>query len=263
MSRAVAVLVLCSLVLGVIGAHAAPGRGDAASGEVVTQRAYDAQGRIVWERGLLADEEGIGFDRFYRHADPVKPDNPGQGKGGGGNGDGSDPATDCDSDKFAATGWSWSTPYAAYASDHAAVFDAAAQTWEDAAGADIFAGVIAGRPGVAGVYDGENQFDFVDLGSGGTIAVTTTWYYTSSGQAVESDARYNTHYAWGTSGAGGEMDVQNIATHEIGHTFGLDHPNGPPHKIGCLTMYAYGSAGETAKRSLGDGDILGIQALYG
>jgi hypothetical protein len=56
------------------------------------------------------------------------------------------------------------------------------------------------------------------------------------------------------------MDLQNIATHEFGHNGLADLK---PLKDAELTMYYASSLGETKKRSLGVGDILGIQALYG
>jgi hypothetical protein len=51
-----------------------------------------------------------------------------------------------------------------------------------------------------------------------------------------------------------------MATHEFGHN-GLSDLR--PPKDQELTMYAYSSLGEIKKRSLGTGDILGIQKLYG
>lgn len=56
------------------------------------------------------------------------------------------------------------------------------------------------------------------------------------------------------------MDLQNIATHEFGHN-GLGDLR--PPKDQALTMYAYSSLEETIKKTLGAGDILGIQKLYG
>ena len=55
------------------------------------------------------------------------------------------------------------------------------------------------------------------------------------------------------------MDYQNIATHEFGHSLGLGHPGDS-----CTeeTMYAYGSSGETKKRTLEAGDIAGVNELY-
>ncbi len=234
--------------------------------DFAAQRVSDAHGRTVVEYGVEVD--GTQYVKWYHYAKP--PWAGGGGKGGGDGGDGgSDPGTDCEADQNKGTGFHWSSRYDAFAADNptlgdvSSVFAASAETWDAATGTDIFGTVTRGSAGTAGEFDGVNQFAFTNLGNGGTIAVTTTWYNRFTGEAVESDAQYNTFYQWATDGRATAMDLQNIATHEIGHTLGLDHPNGPGHKIGCLTMYAYGSEGETQKRTLGDGDILGIQGLYG
>ncbi len=228
------------------------------------ERVYDASGRLIVERGLSEHVEGLAYERHYWHADAAaKPDNPGGGKGKGGGDDGGDPGTDCSSNKYALAGWHWTSPYSASASSHAAVFHASLQTWQASTSAAVAGAITFGDAATAGVQDFVNQIDFVHLGSTSTIAVTTTWYYTATGEAVESDAQYNLAFAWATDGSADAMDIQAIATHEIGHTLGLDHPKGNPRQTSCLTMYAYGSEGSTIERSLGDGDILGIQALYG
>ncbi|MBI2078627.1 MAG: matrixin family metalloprotease [Euryarchaeota archaeon] len=213
----------------------------------VDQRVYDDEGRLIWEFGKESD--ALRFARHYNHR---------PGHGGSGT-----PLTDCTSTAYKVAAWRWTSAFTATASAHASLFDQAASTWDAATAATISGGITEGSAGVAGVQDFVNQIDFVDLGATTTIAVTTTWYYVSTGEAVESDGQYNLHYAWGTDGSGGVMDVLNIATHEVGHSFGLDHPKGPPAKLSCLSMYAYGSLGETQKRTLGDGDILGIRAIYG
>jgi len=50
-----------------------------------------------------------------------------------------------------------------------------------------------------------------------------------------------------------------VATHEIGHAVGLDHPG---NTCTLETMYAYVDFGQTHQRTLNDGDIAGITALY-
>ncbi len=54
-------------------------------------------------------------------------------------------------------------------------------------------------------------------------------------------------------------DLQNIATHEIGHWIGLDDLFDDSDKD--LTMYAFGAGGEVKKRTLGQGDISGKNQL--
>lgn len=57
------------------------------------------------------------------------------------------------------------------------------------------------------------------------------------------------------------MDLQNIATHELGHGFGLADLY--ESNASEETMYGYSTEGEIKKRSLYSGDIAGIHDLYG
>jgi len=93
----------------------------------------------------------------------------------------------------------------------------------------------------------------------GAIAVTYIWY--SGSQILETDTRMNTFYKWSLTGEAGKMDVQNIMTHEFGHWAGLaDLYDDVDY---WLTMYGYADYGETYKRTLGLGDINGLEAWYG
>lgn len=60
---------------------------------------------------------------------------------------------------------------------------------------------------------------------------------------------------------GNQFDVQNVITHEFGHSLFLDDLYMPPASE--LTMLGYTVTEEIIKRDLGLGDILGLQALYG
>jgi hypothetical protein len=101
--------------------------------------------------------------------------------------------------------------------------------------------------------------------SGSAIAVTYTWRWSDG--VIESDTVFNRSLPWQNLGAEGDgchedqpsYDLQNIAAHEFGHIYGMDHPSTGRFE----TMYAYGYTGETLKRSLGDGDKAGIAELYG
>ncbi|MCJ7469538.1 hypothetical protein MUO74_03430 [Candidatus Bathyarchaeota archaeon] len=110
----------------------------------------------------------------------------------------------------------------------------------------------------AGKRDGYNVISWGRY-SVGAIAVTYLWY--SGDRITETDCRMNTRYAWSLTGEAGKMDVQNIMTHEFGHWCGLaDLYNAADY---WLTMYGYGNYGETYKRTLGLGDINGLEAVYG
>ena len=141
------------------------------------------------------------------------------------------------------------------------------QKWEDSAGANILG---AGNTTTAALVadtsspDGANEVYFGDVGSPGAIAVTIVWGIfagpPSQRQLVEWDQVYDqVDYDWSSAGEAGKMDFENIATHEIGHSDGMGHPDDS-----CTeeTMYRFAAAGETKKRTLNAGDIAGIQVLY-
>jgi predicted Zn-dependent protease len=56
---------------------------------------------------------------------------------------------------------------------------------------------------------------------------------------------------------GSSLDLQNVAAHELGHAVGLGHVTDS-----LLTMYPTSFAGETLRRSLGNGDRAGMSFLY-
>ena len=74
----------------------------------------------------------------------------------------------------------------------------------------------------------------------------------------DSGDRYFASSTERCSASGNTFDLQNIATHEIGHSMNLGHVSDR-----LQSMYPTSFAGETLKRSLGNGDKLGIKTLYG
>jgi len=116
----------------------------------------------------------------------------------------------------------------------------------------------------SGNLDGVNTISFGSVDSAGAIAVTNVWGYFSgppqTRELVEWDMLLDeTDFAWGI-GAADKMDLQNIVTHEIGHSAGMgDLYDG---KCNAQTMYGYSTEGETSKRDLDVGDIKGIKTLY-
>lgn len=135
--------------------------------------------------------------------------------------------------------------------------------WDTETGTSLYDSITeitSSGPGV--VLDGENtvQWGTID-GPGGIIGVTYYWYYTATKEMVEFDIILDAAETWSLTGASDAFDVQNVATHEAGHTLVLQDLRSP--KDGALTMHAYTWLGDTAKRTLGSGDILGVQAIYG
>jgi hypothetical protein len=117
----------------------------------------------------------------------------------------------------------------------------------------------------SGNLDGINTASFGDYPDSNVIAVTTVWGYFSgppqTRQIVEWDMLFNKIFTWGDATSNiALMDLQNIATHELGHSAGM----GDLYTTTCTseTMYGYSKEGDTIKRDLNTGDIKGIQTLY-
>ena len=110
--------------------------------------------------------------------------------------------------------------------------------------------------------DGVNEIVFGPIADSNIIAQCTFWFNRRTKSIVDFEIVFNTYYTWGDATAtSGVMDVQNIATHELGHGFGLADLYDAQWSE--QTMYGYGDVGETKKRTLESGDIAGIQKLYG
>lgn len=113
--------------------------------------------------------------------------------------------------------------------------------------------------------DGQNEIYFADISDPNAIAVTIVWGVFSgrieNRKIVEWDQVYDdVDYDWSLSGEPEKMDFENISTHELGHSVGMDDV----YESLCseVTMYGYATVGETKKRTLEPADVLGVSTLY-
>jgi hypothetical protein len=190
---------------------------------------------------------------------------------------GSKPAKASPCYAFMASGAKWKGAPEPFVFDMASGTDAgvcltqietAISTWEAAAQRDILGNGSLGVvfPDQLNAPNGQNEVMFGHLDDSGVIAMTQVWGVwdgpPAGRQLVEWDMVFGIGWAW-WNGVDPKpftfTDFLSIATHEIGHAMGLDHPSDT-----CTeeTMYAYSGWSETKKRDLNAGDIAGIQKLY-
>ncbi len=165
--------------------------------------------------------------------------------------------------KWASTVNFWINPTNSYSfstADVVATIKTSANTWDEKTSFQVFA--YKGTTSIsAGSHDGYNVVSLGRYSQNNVIGVTFIWYTRAGRRILETDTMLNIYFAWSLNGESGKMDVQNIMTHEFGHWCGLaDLYNGRDY---WLTMYGYSGFGETYKQTLGQGDILGLQRVYG
>jgi hypothetical protein len=170
---------------------------------------------------------------------------------------------------YTLTGYKWATPvtytintsYGLSSGFIISAIEISNYEWDSETSKVLFADTAVGAYPWK-VYDGKNSVSFGNYDTSGVIAVTVTWYNRFTRVAVESDILFDTDYAWGDATVvSGVMDLQNIATHEIGHTIGLgDMYDGV---CSAVTMFGYSGYGDVEKRTLEQPDITGLQKIYG
>ncbi|RJQ50805.1 MAG: hypothetical protein C4521_13725 [Actinobacteria bacterium] len=154
---------------------------------------------------------------------------------------------------------------ASFSSTERDVLRSSFDTWEndpDSSMEYVYAGTTS-RSGPA--YDGLNVM--TKGYTGGSIATTYFWVDDVTLDMLEVDIVYDyVSWSWSTSGEAGKFDLQNIATHENGHTLVLSdlYPSSPGYQDSDReqTMWGYAAPGETKKRTLEWGDLAGVAALY-
>lgn len=104
---------------------------------------------------------------------------------------------------------------------------------------------------------GSVSWEPIDGSTGPILAMATIWYDPVSKEISAASIMFDEAEPWATNGDGNRYDVQSIAVHESGHWLQLLH-------TGCSgnVMLPTIPKGEL-RRSLGSGDIAGINAIYG
>lgn len=142
-----------------------------------------------------------------------------------------------------------------------------ANTWDNQVAFKIFGNALLNSSAIyrTDIADGNNVVVFDNYPDDRVIAITTVWGYFSgparTRELIEWDMLFNEKFTWGDAGNNlSVMDLQNIATHELGHSAGL----GDLYETRCSaeTMFGYSTEGEILKRDLNTGDIAGIKELY-
>lgn len=140
---------------------------------------------------------------------------------------------------------------------------ASAEAWDAATSKELFNDYYAvNYYAQYGVRNGVNAIVLGDYADSNVIGVTSVWYTRIGKQIVEFDMLLNTRFQWGDASVDPtKMDLQNILTHELGHSVGM----GDIYSGSCssVTMYGYSSNGDLQKRSLEQPDISGLQKMYG
>jgi hypothetical protein len=94
------------------------------------------------------------------------------------------------------------------------------------------------------------------------FGLTLVWHSPEDGEIFDADMQINeTLGLLGICGgvcSAGQVDMQNVITHEAGHFFGLGHSD-----VRDATMSARASVGEVSKRDLHQDDRDGLCAIYG
>lgn len=254
---------IVALVAVLAAAPAGSAMATQADGEVV-DRSVDDEGRLVERVSTVPGQPGVRVLETWHYPDAEVDTTQSHG-------DSvqfpvlDEPDTDCESDGHTTYGFRWQRPYQATTNAYEDALDSAGNTWDAETVGTPFGDVESGDPGPALTLDGQNSIVFDGYGDTPWLAQTLVVFVQAQspvtvGVPIESDQVYNTDHDLTTNPSSGGFDIQGIATHELGHTFGLGHPGTDR----CLTMYGEVTPSESVTaRTLGDGDAIGIRSLYG
>jgi hypothetical protein len=155
--------------------------------------------------------------------------------------------------------------------------EASFDAWANISGVDLNF-VSKGNSSSAGSRDGRNVISFVGdewtslsfRPPSNALAVTLSSFSPSDGAIIDADIYFNDDdFDWGIVQDEDDLDlvdVQNIATHEIGHMIGIDHSSmnffETDQELAEATMFYASGAGETSRRVPKIDDERAVRALY-
>jgi len=140
------------------------------------------------------------------------------------------------------------------------------QTWEDVPTSAIAFTRGPNTTSTASAADGQFEVFWLEnsemTGDGlnltGALALSRVQTNAVTGEITDAATVFNGfRYHWAVDGRADAVDVQEVATHEIGHTIGLNHT-----MIGGATMYPRTIAGRTQSRTLGSDDVIAVSVAY-
>jgi len=111
-------------------------------------------------------------------------------------------------------------------------------------------------------YNYKNEILWGDIAIEGVLAQASTW--SSAGQVVECDIKFNTRYSWSTNPGTGQYDIETVCLHELGHWVQLldlyGNVQGYPSDT-AKAMYGQVSSGQI-RRTLTESDADGARWIY-
>jgi len=115
-----------------------------------------------------------------------------------------------------------------------------------------------GNDGINVVKMNLAQADYNTI-AGSALGLTLTTYNVATGALVDADIILNPGVSFSTdlTTPSTRIDLQSVATHEIGHLLGLDHS-----AILSATMFPRIGEGMNAPRVLSTDDIAGVSSIY-